>query len=224
MKDERRVPRLARLGAALLVLSSALLSGCAPARTPLPWAPEPAKIPYSATLRILVHSRGRTASLRAGCAVDPSRGARVEIRDPMGSTRLLLILLPRPTRALLIDPARRVRALWNQNTENLPWVPETLWLALAGWPIEGVELDARARDHLALRGSFSGTPLKGVLTPSAQGPAPFASVEIRGRGVRLELGILNATPGTLTDGALEIADLETLAPVDIWDVLPWRGP
>jgi hypothetical protein len=211
----------------LAILLAAMLgglAGCAPVRPTAPWQPPAVSGPYTANARFLFEARGKTASFRGGCAVDPGQGLRLEVRDPMGSTRLLLILLPHPTGVLLLDPARKVHALWSLRSPSLPWVPDTLWLVLSGEPPFGAEISRSGEDRLDLRWTVGDAVLKGSLRPSHSGPAPFTEVEVRSRGVHLKVSLSDVKPQPMAPAALESPDLETYKTVELWDVLSGGGP
>jgi hypothetical protein len=199
------------------------LGACAPER-PASWVPAPSPPAYQATARVLFEGGGRAASFRAGCAVDPARGLRMEVRDPFGATRLLLILLPHPTGITLVDPARKVRALWSGKSKSLPWIPDALWMALAGEPPAQARIARASGGSLDLRWEFGGTRLKGSLTPASSGPAVFSRTEIHGRGVRLEISLSGAEPRALAPEALDVPDLESYVTTDLWELLPGGTP
>ncbi len=123
---------MVKLKAAMLVLPVAFLSlACAhrppaqaSARVPLP--------PYTANIQIRATAKGRGAVVPAGCAVDPSLGARVELRDGLGGARLLAIL--KPSSALLFAPDSGESAVWKESDSNLPWSPLDLWTLLSATP------------------------------------------------------------------------------------------
>jgi hypothetical protein len=142
----------------------------------------------------------------------------------MGSTRLLLILLSHPTGVLLLDPARKVRTLWNLRSADLPWVPDTLWLALSGEPPAGAEITPTGDDRLILRWAVGKTALKGFLRPSLSGPAPFTEAEVHSRGVHLKVSLSEVKPQPMAPAALESPDLETYKTVELWDVLSGGEP
>lgn len=117
--------------AALLVL---LGLGCAP-RLP---------VPSSAEGRGLLSGRGRITlsaghrGISAPCAfvLDGASGrARVEIREPMGTTRLVLFLSPAEAR--LWEPTSGAWALWMGAADGLPFAPSDLWAALRALPPVG---------------------------------------------------------------------------------------
>ncbi len=117
---------------AMVVCSAAFLSlacvhsppGQAAARAPL--------APYTASIQIRATAKGHGATIPAGCAVDPALGARIELRDAMGGTRLLVIL--KPSAALLFAPEKGESAAWSESDTTLPWSPLDLWTLLAAAP------------------------------------------------------------------------------------------
>lgn len=179
--------------------------------------------PYSATLRILIRASGREASFRAGCAVDPARGARLEVRDPLGATRLLA-LLGDSGGVLLVDPARELESLWDDASETLPWVPDALRTFLMGPPPAGAspERNKGGATHFAWP-SGSGS-VKAALVPSAAGPAPYAEGDFRGPGrARLRLIASGVEPGELRPEVLQRPPLDLKA-TGVWDLLSGGAP
>lgn len=121
-----------KLKAAMAVFSAAFLSLACVYSPPGQTAARAPLAPYTAAIEIRATAKGHGAIIPAGCAVDPALGARIELRDSMGGTRLLVIL--KPSAALLFAPDNGESAAWNESDPSLPWSPLDLWTLLAAEP------------------------------------------------------------------------------------------
>jgi len=129
----------------LLAFLTLLGLGCAP-RLPSP-SLAVASVPLAGRGRIVL-SAGRYG-LSAPCAfvLDPvAHRARLEIREPLGTTRLVLFL--EPGGALLWEPAGGRWSRWEAAGPGLPFAPDDLWGALLLVPPDGA------------RGRTTGTELR----------------------------------------------------------------
>lgn len=119
----------------LLAFLTLLSLGCAP-RFPPPSLASGNPAPLSGRGRIALTAGRQGFSAPFGFFLDPAaEKARVEIREPMGATRLVLFLEPRG--ALLWDPAGDGWSPWREAGPHLPFAPRDLWAALLGLPPDG---------------------------------------------------------------------------------------
>ncbi len=182
-EDEWRGAKPSFGGAALL--SAMLFCGACshiPQQSPAAISP---LAPYTASIQIRATAHGRGALLSAGCAVDPASGARVEIRDNMGGTRLLVLL--KPSSALLFNPDSGESARWSELDSSLPWSPLDLWTLLAATPPphgESIKYDNSGRlAACEWRGAGGGRRARFV---RSTGGFPYASAMVDGpMGARL---------------------------------------
>ncbi|MGC8764093.1 MAG: hypothetical protein ACP5VN_10780 [Acidobacteriota bacterium] len=182
-------------GARSLLATLALLGlGCAP-RLPTPSLPGGTAPPAGKGRITLLAGR---SGLSAPCAfaLDATLGkARVEIREPMGATRLVLFL--EPGAALLWDPAGGGWTRWEKAGPGLPFAPGDLWAALLLRPPGGArgrawgpELRASWRNGAGrVRGNFCEDGRERRV--SLQGP----------RGARLEIRFEAVEAATPPEGA-----------------------
>lgn len=171
-------PLLRPLSALCLLLA---LTSCASRRPVGERAPSPAHAPYSAKIQFTAEAKGRGLSVPAGVAVDPAGFARVELRDPMGATLLVLALTP--TSGRILSPDLRRGAKWDGASEALPWSPSELWCLLAGvLPTEGASLaNLRPKaDGATWKGPFGKVTLSREASPGRAFPPAQAS--LRGPG------------------------------------------
>ncbi len=85
---------------------------------------------YSAAIQLTATAGGRGMTASGVCAVDPARGGRIELRDPSGATRLLLLFDSR--RASLMDVSRGLVYSWQAASAGMPWSAADLWFMFAG--------------------------------------------------------------------------------------------
>lgn len=208
--------------AAALLVSTALL-GCAARRSADSW-PAPASGSYSASVRGSLTWHGRGVPISGGCAVDPSRGVRLEARDAFGATRLLLLLSP--TSARLVSPSEGLSFSWEEASQGAPWSPRDLWLLFTGRPpVPDVSLTATGRGATETARWRNGAGrLKALLAPSAQGPAPFDSAALEGPGsAELRLSFSRARTSTFADETFSPPAGLSLSPAALGELLAGAG-
>ncbi len=184
------------------LLCAVALAACT-ARTP-PSAVAPLRLgAYAGQVAVTATYRGRGFAFRAGCAVDPAAGARLEVRDPMGGTRLLLLL--RPDAGEFLSPGTGEEAVWDGGSEELPWNPLDLWTLLAAVPPphrDTVSYDAIGR-LVSCRWSGRGSILEGRFFAAKEGAFPYASATLAGPGAaRLEVRWAAVRPAAPPEGFL----------------------
>lgn len=120
-------------------------------------------------------------SLPAGVAVDPAGFARVELREPLGATVLVLAISSHTGR--LLSPDLGQEALWDKASGALPWSPSELWCLLSG------EVPAGAHPLSDWRGGSRRTSWNGPFgkvifrtEPSPGRTFPPAVASLRGPG------------------------------------------
>ncbi|MEW6758918.1 MAG: hypothetical protein AB1347_11920 [Acidobacteriota bacterium] len=150
------------------------LFGCSARRAPQDWPA--AGTSWSGRGRIVLSRGSRGFTAPCAFALDPSSGARVEVRDPFGTTRLLLFL--GPSQATVVDPVTGRYGFWRGSSDTLPWSPSDLWAAVTGRPPAGARL--RRRDGRA-EAAWSGRAgrVKAVLRDPVEGPGESV---LRARG------------------------------------------
>ena len=135
-------------------------------------------VAYSALFRCSISYRNRETTFRGGCAIDPERGGRIEFRDPMGAT-VVLVLLDKE-RATAVSPFKNLKCTWTESGSEFPWSPADLWSVFSGeYPAsnlrsKGLTTTAKWRnDSGKVRAWFTcsgeGLPLKARL----KGPGPL---------------------------------------------------
>jgi hypothetical protein len=115
-----------------------------------------------------------------GCALDPAAGARIELRGPLGATRLLLLVEPR--KAMLISIESGLFFTWSGASGNMPWSASDLWAALSGHlpgnahrlklSADGIPVSARWRN--------ADGRIYAAFRASREGPCPFAEARLSG--------------------------------------------
>lgn len=215
--------RAARSGILLLIVILSVLGGaCAPKWIGPATTAGSLVSPYRGSLRIQIRAGGREGSFRAGCAVDPGKGIRIEVRDPFGATRLLLLL--EEGGALLVDPARGLKASWGPESGALQWGPDALWLFLTGRIPAGGSLAASSEDRVRCTWKSGGDSVRVRLSASPPGPAPYATMDARGsRGERIRLTLTSAEGGGITPETLARPAFP-LGTAPLLDLLPWGTP
>lgn len=210
-------------GCVLAVGLLGALLACAQARPTSVWIQPAPVAPHTLTARVLFEVGGRAAAFRAGCAVDPTRGARIEVRDPMGSTQIVIFL--QPTGALIVDPARKLKAAWDSRSKELPWGPGILWLVFTGTPPPGAEVREREDGTLDLLWEGRGGRVTGHLTRSTSGPAAFSEADLKARGrVKLRVVLSGSQAGASDPGSMELPELDRYQDADPWDLLSGGAP
>jgi hypothetical protein len=180
--------------AALLLAAGGI--GCAGKRAPsTPAVPAVGTPPYSASITLSLTLAGRGFVASGGCAAVPGENARVEMRDPAGATRLLLLL--GREEGMLIAPAEGLAYTWSEACEELPWRPGEL-LALFSGTVPGGGSPPPGRDAGPARVRWKNAEgrVRATLTPAASGPFPFSSAEIEGPGrTALRIAWSSVRPG-----------------------------
>lgn len=184
-----------------LALLALLSLGCAP-RLPSPSLASGGQDPLSGRGRVTLTAGRCGLSAPFAFVLDPVAGrARVEIREPMGTTRLVLFL--QPGGALLWDPAGGGWSPWEEAGPNLPFSPRDLWAALLDLPpdeargrTEGSEVRAAWRNGAGrVRGRFGADGE--IRRVSLEGP----------RGARLEVRFEAEKAGLPPEGAFRAPSL-----------------
>jgi hypothetical protein len=186
---------------AVAVLAMLLTAfGCITKRVDINLA-SPAPGPYSAPLRLstTLGPRGFTAS--GGCAVDPERGVRIELRDPSGSSQFLLLITR--DRAILTALKTGLLCEWGPASRAMPFSSADLWFLFTGRPPQGLR-DLQATDKGLTYAAWDGGlgtvscefhPVSGTLLP-------HDSAVLHGPGgARLEIAWSDVRPGVFDDGA-----------------------
>ena len=191
--------RVVRRGA--VVLSLVCATACARLPVPSPATIVPLE-PYTASIQIRATAHGRGALVSAGCAVDPASGARIELRDNMGGTRLLIIL--KPSAAFLFAPDSGESASWSESDSSLPWSPLDLWTLLAAVPPphgESIRYDNSGRlAACEWRGASGG---RRASFASTAGGFPYSSAVVDGpMGAKLAIEWRRAEFGAIPSEAL----------------------
>jgi hypothetical protein len=140
-------------------------------------------------------------SADGGCAVDPARGVRLELRDPSGSARLLLLL--RRNAGEIIAPGPGLVFRWTSPTEEMPFAPADLWLLFTGTPPPNLrDLQATEKGLTYAAWAGPGGACSCRLAPSPGAAAPFESADLRGpSGTALRLAFRDARAGDFPDAS-----------------------
>ncbi len=163
----------------LLLLFPALL-GCAARRMNVE-VPSAAISSYSAAIQLTATFGGHGMTASGGCAVDPARGARVELRDASGATRLLLLFDSR--HASLMDVSRGLVYSWQAASADMPWSASDLWFIFAGGTPPGlraVRSSEEGQDRTAWSNAL-GT-LRCRFLPSEDSPLTYGDARCKGPG------------------------------------------
>ena len=198
-------------------------SGCITKRVNINLVP-PARAPYSASLRLTttLGQRGFTAS--GGCAVDPARGVRVELRDPSGASQLLLLVTR--DRAVLIALKTGLTCEWGRASRSMPFSSADLWFLFTGRPPAGLT-DLQATEKGLTYAAWDGGlgPASCQFTPVSGGLLPHDSALLRGPwGARVELNWSNVRPGVFDDAAFRPPEGLALLPASVQEVLAEAAP
>ena len=154
---------------------------------------------YSAFINCTLSFRNHTTAFQGGCAVDPAKGVRVELRDVMGSTKILLFL--NGEKATAVVPESGATCAWSKATPVFPWGSSDLWALFTG------ELPS-------LRGSRGGRSVRSTwkndmgkiraeLTSSADGMVQRAFLK-GPRGFRLKIDFSRVKHGVFSSGVFEL--------------------
>ena len=207
----------------LLFALLAGVSGCITRRVNIVLVP-PAPAPYSASLRFsaTLGKHGLTAS--GGCAVDPAKGARIELRDLSGSANLLLLLTR--DRAQLIALRSGLACQWGPSSSVIPFSSADLWFLFTGIPPSGLR-DLKATERGMTYAAWD-TPLGSISCQLRPASGPLLSHDaglLRGPGgTRLEVAWRGIQPGAFTDSAFHPPEGLTLVPASFDEVLAEVAP
>ena len=197
--------------------------GCITRRVNINLVP-PAAAPYSASLRLstTLGQRGFTAS--GGCAVDPARGARIELRDPSGASQFLLLVTR--DRAVLIALKTGLTCKWGPASRAIPFSSADLWFLFTGRPPAGLR-DLQATEKGLTYAAWDGGlgTVACQFDPVSGGLLPHDSALLRGAvGARVELSWSNVRPGVFDDGAFRPPEGLALLPASVQEVLAEVAP
>ena len=147
---------------------------------------------------------GRTLAAFGGCAVEPGKGARVELRDPFGATQMLLLLTP--AEGTLVAPSAGLVYRWSEATRAMPWDPADLLFLLQGGPVPGqAGLEPRPGGRLRAGWRNGLGRCRADLIPSPAGPCPFLRAELRGPGrTLLTLKLTSARSGSFSPAIFQV--------------------
>lgn len=166
---------------ALVPFALLLLVACAH-RYPGVGSP-PSTVPQEA-FSALIHCTiafGKTRVAASGaCAVDPSVGARIELRDPLGATRLLLLIAPRQATLIAVESGRYY--VWKDASSDVPWSASDLWAAFSGRLPETARRIRRTSSGAAVSARWRNADgrIRASFTASQSGPCPHATVFLKG--------------------------------------------
>lgn len=176
MQGRRTRPRKERATLALLLLTALL--ACAP-KAPESWAPLIApSFSYSASAACTLVLGEREFRASGGCAADSAQGARVELRDPIGATLLLIIVTP--ARGILLSPDKRLSFAWTEAGREMPWSPSDLMALFAG-PPRGSDKAPSEKAVTIFHWKNGRGRVTGEFTPTG-GPLAFSAASLRGPG------------------------------------------
>jgi hypothetical protein len=193
-------------GAARALVLAALIAllGCVSRRVDVAWPSPGQEGGYSALLSGSLTWHGKGIPIAGGCGVNPQHGIRVELRDAMGMTRLLLLVNTSECR--LVDPAAGLVSTWSSPERDMPWAPEDLiFLFTARRPASLARLTARP-GHPALEASWQNNrgKMTAKLEPMKVGPCPFSEAVVAGPGsARLQLRWTSIVPASLPADAFD---------------------
>jgi hypothetical protein len=195
---EARLHRALRASALLLLAAASL--ACITRRVDISLAPPP-PTPYSASVHASFTVGGHGLSADGGCAVDPARGVRLELRDPSGSARLLMLL--RRGAGEIVAPGPGLVFRWTAPTEEMPFAPADLWFLFTGTPppdLRDLQATEKGLTYAAWAGPGGSRSCR--LAPSSGGASPFESADLRGpAGTELRLAFRNTRAGDFPDAA-----------------------
>ena len=209
--------------AVFLLSLLAMTSGCITRRVNIALVP-PAPESYSASIRFSATIGKHGVSASGGCAVDPSRGARIELRDPSGSANLLLLLTR--DRGQLIALRSGLACEWGSSSPSIPFSSADLWFLFTGVPPSGLR-DLQATEK-GLSYATWNTPLGLVscqLRPTSGELLSHDSGLLRGPGgTRLEVTWRGIQPGAFADAAFQPPEGLALIPAPFEEVLGEVAP
>jgi hypothetical protein len=130
--------------------------------------------------------RGKGVPLSGLLAVVPGKGARLEIRNPLGGVSLVAFVGPRA--CTLLRPADGAQASWGEAGGDLPFSAGDLWFLLTGAP-PSEAMDTRSRGSLfEARWRNDAGRMEMTADTAGAAPAPFGAARMRGpRGAQLRM-------------------------------------
>ncbi len=158
-----------------------LLAACSQKRPPVAVAPvEVPQAAFSASLTCTAAYGHTNVTASGGCALDPARGARVELRDPFGAARLLLLVSPDEATLLSVVSGRFYT--WSTASREMPWSAADLWAVLSGRLPRDARLVKRSAAGLvtAARWRNADGRIAIRLCPSEGSAFPYASAQLKG--------------------------------------------
>ncbi len=173
----------------------------------IPDAPPSSPLPqtYSGILQVEARAGGTPILLTAGVAVDRSRGARVEVRDPIGATQLLILI--GPDEGTAVDLRMGTRSKWREAIRPFPWEPGDWWALLAG-PENGSAAEWKPHTKNRLRAQWKNPLGKIRATLTREGPDKM-SLEVKGpHAARLTLRLSGIREASLPADFLSEPDLD----------------
>lgn len=143
---------------------------------------------YSALIHCTMSFGKHFTSFLGGCAVDPEKGVRIELRDAMGATKLLLFL--NGERATAVIPESGATCTWSKATREFPWSASDLWAIFTGklpsqrWSRKGQVIHSTWRNEMGkIRAELSLGADETVAGGFFKGPGRFR-LEIKFRNVK----------------------------------------
>jgi len=135
---------------------------------------------FSAVVRCTAAFGKTNVTASGGCAVDPVFGARIELRDPLGAARLLLLVKPRE--ATLISIESGLFFTWSDASRNMPWSASDLWAVLSGRLPGNAHRIKLSRDGAVLSARWRNADgrIHATFRASHEGPCPFSEARLSG--------------------------------------------
>ena len=201
----------------------AVALGCITRRVNINLVPPP-PAPYSASIRLSTTLGQHGFTTSGGCAVDSTRGARIELRDPSGATQILLLVTR--DRAVIIALKTGLACEWGASSRAMPFSSADLWFLFTGRPPAGLrDLQATEKGltYAAWDGSLGAVACR--LNPSPGGLLSHDSALLHTPGgARMEVDWRNVRPGVFDDAAFRPPAGLTLLPASFQEVLAEMSP
>ena len=208
----------------LLLLPLGLgLFGCVSQRVDIRILAPPAK-PYSASLQMTVSLRSHGFTAQGGCAVDPARGARIELRGPSGAARLLLLV--ERDRARLVDVRRGLLFTWTAPSSEIPWAPADFWFLFTNQAPMGIRtLSAAQGGMTAISWDNGYGTVECHLEPQSSSPLGYVQADCRAPGgTELKVDWKSFQEGNFPESAFQPPSGLSLAPASLEEVLTEPSP
>jgi hypothetical protein len=180
------------------------LLGCASRRVDLTLPPPTPEASYSAVLSGSLTWHGKGIPITGGCAVDPLQGIRLELRDTLGMTRLLLLVNAKECR--LVDPAAGLVSTWSSPGRDIPWASEDLIFLFLGHRPPGLTRLTVRTGRPMLEASWKNGlgKVTAELEPLEGGACPFRQAVVMGPGAaRLKLNWTSVLAASFPDDAFD---------------------